>query len=119
MSQNPLIEKIPRDYYNYWEIMRFNLKTRRFMKLVSSKDNDTFLIMPNNEESTFSLSKNNHHLFHLDDFSIFREAIKNDLKFLKSISSNNFCLILLYYEFENKNMISTRRQNLIMTFLQV
>ena len=104
VSQNPLIEKIPRDYYNYWEIMRFNLKTRRFMKLVSSKDNDTFLIMPNNEESTFSLSKNNHHLFHLDDFSIFREAIKNDLKFLKSISSNNFCLILLYYEFENKNM---------------
>ena len=102
LSQNPLVEKIPGVYYNYWEIMKFNLESRRFMKLVSSKDNDTFIIMPNNEDNSITLSKDKHHTFYLDDFGIFKQTIKNDLIFLKSISSNNFCLILLYYELENK-----------------
>ena len=104
VSQNPLIEKIPSDYFNYWEIKRFNLETREFIKLVSSKDNDTFIIFQKNENSAISSTKKKRSLFHLDDYDIFRNAIKNDIKFLKSISSNNFCLVLLYYEFENKNM---------------
>ena len=106
VSQNPLIEKIPNDYFNYWEIMRFNSDTKKFIKLISSKDNDTFIIneKTGNTSSSSSLSKNKHNLFHLDDFDIFKEAIKNDIKFLKSISSNNFCLVLLYYEFENRKM---------------
>ena len=107
VSQNPLIEKIPNDYFNYWEILRFNLHTRKFIKLVSSKDNDTFIINQKNDDSAFSSSKNKPSLFHLDDFIIFKEAIKDDIKFLKSISSNYFCLVLLYYEFENINMNKT------------
>ena len=45
ISQNPLIEKIPSDYYNYWEIRKFDSKIKKFIKLVSSKDNDSFIII--------------------------------------------------------------------------
>lgn len=103
VSQNPLIEKIPQDYYNYWEILRFNLKTKKFIKMVSSKDNDSFIINQKNDDSLESPNKK-HCLFHLDDFEIFKEAIKNDIKFLKTILSDDFCLVVLLYEFEINNM---------------
>ena len=100
ISQNPLIEKIPKDYYNYWEILRYNFNAQSFIKLISSKDNDTFIVMQRFEDSI--LKKN--HIFHIDDFKNFKDVLRNDIKFLKKISSNNFCLVLLYYEFENNNM---------------
>ena len=103
VSQNPLIEKIPQDYYNYWEILRFNIKTKKFNKMVSSKDNDSFIINQKNDDSIIS-SNNQHCLFHLDDFQIFKDAIKNDVNFLKTISSDDFCLVILHYELEIKNM---------------
>ena len=103
VSRNPLIEKIPQDYYNYWEILRFNIKTKKFNKMVSSKDNDSFIINQKNDDSIIS-PNNNHCLFHLDDFQIFKDAIKNDINFLKTISSDDFCLVVLHYEFEIKNM---------------
>jgi len=101
ISQNPLIEKIPKDYYNYWEILRYNFDEQSFIKFVSSKDNESFIVMGQFEDSKL----NKHHIkFHLDDFKSFKEVIKNDIKFFKKISSKDFCLVLLYYEFENKNM---------------
>ena len=82
--------------------MRFNLDKKKFNKILSSKDGDSFVVS-SNEISLLSLTRNNN-LFQLEDFSFFQETIKNDLKFLKSISSNNFSLLILYYEFEaNKN----------------
>ena len=103
VSKNPFIENVPRDFYNYWELMRFNLDKKKFNKILSSKDGDSFVIS-SNVISLLSLTRNNN-LFQLEDFSFFQETIKNDLKFLKSISSNNFCLLILYYEFEaNKNI---------------
>ena len=104
VSQNPLIEKIPSDYYNYWEIRKFDSKIKKFIKLVSSKDNDSFIIIDKKDNSILSLSKKKRNLFHLDDFEIFKMSIQNDIKFLKTIHSNDFCLVVLYYEFENKNM---------------
>ena len=100
ISKNPLIEKIPKEYFNYWEMLRYNFDEQAFIKFISSKDNDTFIVMQPFEDTI--LKKN--HTFHLDDFYIFKEALKNDIKFLKKLSSNNFSLVLLYYEFENKNM---------------
>ena len=104
ISQNPLIEKIPSDYYNYWEIRKFDSKIKKFIKLVSSKDNDSFIIIDKKDNSILSLSKKKRNYFHLDDFEIFKMSIQNDIKFLKTIHSNDFCLVVLYYEFENRNM---------------
>ena len=103
VSKNPFIENVPKDFYNYWELMRFNIDKKKFNKILSSKDGDSFVIS-SNVDSLLSLTRNNN-LFQLEDFNFFQETIKNDLKFLKSISSSNFCLLILYYEFEaNKNL---------------
>ena len=102
VSKNPFIENISRDYYTYWQLMQFNINKKTFNKVLSSKDGDSFIIS-SNADSLFSLTRNNN-LFQLEDFPFFQETLKNDMKFLKSIYSSNFCLLILYYEFEyNKN----------------
>ena len=106
VSKNTLIENIPNNYFNYWKIMSFNLDTKKFKQIISSKDNETFIAIHKDLESSSSssLTIGKHHLFYLDDFEVFQKVIKDDINFLRSISSYNFCLTLLYYEFENKNM---------------
>ena len=104
VSRNPFIENVPRNYYNYWELMRFNIHKKTFNKILSSKDADSFIIF-SNSDSLLSLTRNNN-LFQLEDFPFFQETIKNDIKFLKSINSCNFCLLVLYYEFEYNRNIS-------------
>ena len=101
VSKNSFIENIPRDFYNYWELMQFNIDKKKFVKLLSSKDGDSFIV--SNEDSLYSLTRNNN-LFQLENYELFQETITNDIKFLKSISSSNFRLLILYYEYEtNKN----------------
>jgi hypothetical protein len=100
VSKNPFIEDVPKNFYFYWELMRFNNEKKKFNKVLSSKDGDSFII--ETEEETLSLTRRNNNIFKLEDFEFFKENIKNDLKFLKSISSNQFCLIILYYEVEAK-----------------
>ena len=99
VSKNPFIENVPSNFYNYWELMQFNIDKKNFNKLLSSKDRDSFIIT--NEDSL--LTRNNT-TFQLENFGFFQETINNDLKFLKSVSSSKFRLLLLYYEFEaNRN----------------
>ena len=100
VSKNPFIEDVPKNFYFYWELMRFNNEKKKFNKVLSSKDGDSFII--ETEEETLSLTRRNNNIFKLEDFEFFKETIKNDLKFLKSISSSQFCLIILYYEVEAK-----------------
>ena len=101
VSKNSFIENVPRDFYNYWELMQFNIDKKKFNKLLSSKDGDSFIV--SNEDSLYSLTRNNN-LFQLENYELFQETITNDIKFLKSISSSNFRLLILYYEYEtNKN----------------
>ena len=81
--------------------MQFNIDKKKFNKLLSSKDGDSFIV--SNEDSLYSLTRNNN-LFQLENYELFQETITNDIKFLKSISSSNFRLLILYYEYEtNKN----------------
>ena len=105
LSKNPFIENIPRDFYNYWELMQFNIDKKIFNKILSSKDADSFIV-PQNGESLLSLTRNNN-LFQLEDFAFFQETIQNDIFFLKSIASSNFCLLILYYELESNKNISS------------
>lgn len=104
VSKNPFIENVPRDFYNYWELMRFVTDKKRFLKELSSKDRDSFIISPS-KESFIIDTNNNHNVFQLEDYQIFHDTIKNDIEFLSSIFSSDFSLLILYYEYEtNKNI---------------
>ena len=105
VSKNPFIENIPKDFYNYWELMQFEINKKFFNKLLSSKDGDSFIV-PSNDDSLLNLTRNNK-LFQLNDFAFFQETIQNDIIFLKSIGSSDFCLLILYYEFESNKNISS------------
>ena len=104
VSKNPFIENVPRDFYIYWELMRFIIDKKKFHKVLSSKDRDSFII-PSREESFISGPNNRSNIFQLEDYQIFHDTIKNDIEFLRSIYSSDFSLLVLYYEFEtNKNV---------------
>ncbi len=106
VSKNPFIENVPRVFYNYWELMRFNYDKKKFNKLLSSKDGDSFIVS-SKDDSFLSLTINN--LFQIEDFEFFFDTIKNDIKFLKSISSSQFTLLILYYEFETNKHTSNHK----------
>jgi len=111
VSKNPFIENVPRVFYNYWELMRFNYDKKIFNKLLSSKDGDSFIVS-SKDDSFLSLTINN--LFQIEDFEFFSDTIKNDIKFLKSISSSQFTLLILYYEFEtNKHTYNNKSKDSI------
>jgi hypothetical protein len=104
VSKNPFVENVPRDFYNYWELRRFVIDKKKFHKVLSSKDKDSFIIS-SKEESFTSDSNNSNNKFQLEDYQIFHDTIKNDIDFLSSIFSYDFSLLILYYEFEtNKNI---------------
>ena len=69
------------------------------------KDADSFIIT--NENSLVSLNN----VFQLDNFKLFQETIQNDIKFLMSISSSKFNLLILYYEYET-NIIKYNNNSL-------
>jgi hypothetical protein len=104
ISKNPFVENVPRGFYNYWELMRFVNDTKKFQKVLSSKDRDSFIIS-SKEESFIYDTNNRNNIFLLEDYQIFHDTIKNDIEFLNSIFSYDFSLLILYYEFEtNKNI---------------
>ena len=104
ISKNPFVENVPRGFYNYWELMRFVNDTKKFQKVLSSKDRDSFIIS-SKEESFIYDTNNKNNIFLLEDYQIFHDTIKNDIEFLNSIFSYDFSLLILYYEFEtNKNI---------------
>ena len=104
VSKNPFVENVPRDFYNYWELLRFVIDKKKFHKVLSSKDRDSFVIS-SRQESFISGGNNKNNIFQLEDYQIFHDTIKNDIEFLSSIFSCDFSLLLLYYEFEtNKNL---------------
>jgi hypothetical protein len=105
VSKNPFVENVPRDFYNYWELMRFVIDKKKFCKVLSSKDRDSFIIS-SKEESFISHTNNSNNIFQLEDYEIFHDTIKNDIEFLNSIFSCDFSLLILYYEFETNKYIS-------------
>lgn len=105
ISLNPLIEEYPKENYNYWQLMRY--KDNNLQKISCSKDKDSFIITT---EQIFSQESK----FKVDSYNIFIETIELDLKFLKKIGSDNFSLLILYYELELNDKNSLKTKNTIL-----
>ena len=91
MSKNPFIENVPRDFYIYWELMRFIIDKKKFHKVLSSKDRDSFII-PSREESFISGPNNRSNIFQLEDYQIFHDTMRRKL-ILKLIYNLDFFLL--------------------------
>ena len=96
VSINPLVENIPSQFYNFWQLMKFKSNSKNFEKVCSSKDKDTFVITT---ELLFEKNKK----FKISDFERFKRIFNEDLQFLTSAHSNNFSLMILYYELDLNN----------------
>lgn len=96
VSINPLVENIPSQFYNFWQLMKFKSNSKNFEKVCSSKDKDTFVITT---ELIFEKNKK----FKISDFEHFKGIFNEDLQFLKSAHSYNFSLMILYYELDLNN----------------
>ena len=94
VSKNPLIEDRPENY-NYWQLMRFDYN-QKLSKLASSKDRDSFIITTDR-----IFSHNNK--FAIEGFDIVSQTLESDFKLLKKINSEQFSLLILYYELELNN----------------
>lgn len=91
ISKNKILDDIPKEIFNYWQLMKF--KSNCQLELVtSSKDRNSYLVRDD------VVLKNELKLT-LTNYSKFCETLKRDLMFLKKLNKKNFNLLIQYYEF--------------------
>jgi len=90
VSKNNLIEDIPKETFNYWQLIRIKEKNS-FEMITSSKDRQSLLV------SDELLIKNDTK-FNLFNFNDFAKILFSDLNFLGGIGSSSHSLLIMYYE---------------------
>ena len=104
VSRNSLVQNIPKSFYTYWQLLRFDRKkpikiaSSKYARKAVVKDEPLF-------ERLFSIeiNKDNPNLnkIVLKNFSDFKEVLSNDIKFLKDNHLSYVNLLMMYYEYEN------------------
>ena len=92
ISMNPLVEDVPRNDFNFWQLNRFEYP-KKFEQIATSKDRDSFII-------TTELVFEKNPKFIIDDYEMFHKTLEKDLAFFKRIDSSHFSMLILYYEYE-------------------
>lgn len=90
ISKNNLIEEIPKENFNYWQLMRIKEKDS-FQMITSSKDRQSLLV------SDEILIKNDTK-FSMVNYNDFGNILFSDLEFLRMINSADYSLLIMYYE---------------------
>lgn len=103
ISKNNLVEDIPKEKFNYWQLMKIQ-EEKKFQMITSSKDRMSLLV----SDEILIKDDTKFHILHLKDFN---KTIFNDLEFLEEISSNNFSLFVMYYE-TGKNSVHNSTNSL-------
>ena len=104
ITRNSLVENVPKNFFTYWQLIRFlNDKPQ---KIASSQFNSGTLVKddPIFERAFQVETKIDNPDFNkisMKNYFDFQETIQSDLTFLKRIGSQNFDLLLMYYEYEN------------------
>ena len=96
LGKNPIFDNIPKQNFNYWQIMKFNKIRNDFYKIITSKDRNSICIFEDN------LLNGINKLF-IKDYENFKLLLENDLNFLKNLNSKNFEFYLIYYEIDQNN----------------
>ena len=104
VTRNSLVENIPKNFYTYWQLIRFiddkpqKMGSSKFTSGSLVKDDPLF-------ERSFQIETKkdnpNYNKIILKNFFGFEETIKNDISFLRQCGAQNFDLLLMYYEYEN------------------
>ena len=104
VSRNTLVQNIPKNFYTYWQLLRFDRK--RPEKIASSKLNRRTIVKDDPLfERPFSTGPKKDYLYInkilLKNYADFKEIIFNDIKFLKDNNLSYVNLLMMYYEYEN------------------
>ena len=106
VTRNSLVENVPKSHFSYWQLLRI-IKGKP-EKVSSSQFNSTNLFIKDDPifERPFqieSIKENpNYNKISIKNFNDFRNIINNDIEFMRQVGAKNFDLLLMYYEFENK-----------------
>jgi hypothetical protein len=103
ITRNSLVENVPKSFYTYWQLIRF--LPGKPQKIASSQFNSGILVKDDPIfERAFKIEtrKDNpdFNKIFIKNYYDFVETIKNDIYFLKEVGSQNFDLLLMYYEYE-------------------
>ena len=103
ITRNSLVENVPKSFYTYWQLIRF--LPGKPQKVASSQFNSGILVKDDPIfERAFQVEtrKDNpdFNKIFIKNYYDFVETIKNDICFLKEVGSQNFDLLLMYYEYE-------------------
>ncbi len=93
ISRNSIMEDIPKEMFNYWQLMRFIPSINNFEKIFTSKDRTSFCIT---EDNLF----NDNHKILINDYLNFSSILTEDVHLLSNIGSKNFSLLIMYYEID-------------------
>jgi len=95
ITKNTLIDEVPKEHYNYWQLVRIK-EENCFQMITSSKDRLSLLV--SDEILIKSDSK-----FNLINFNDFGKILFSDLELLRTINSAKYSLLLMYYELGKNN----------------
>jgi hypothetical protein len=90
------MENVPKELFNYWQLMRYLPKKEIFEKIATSKDRTSLCIT---EENLFTTNQK----IIIKDYLNFHSILSEDVTFISNIGSKNFSLLIMYYEFDKNN----------------
>ncbi len=96
ISRNSIMENVPKELFNYWQLMRYLPKKEIFEKIATSKDRTSLCIT---EENLFTTNQK----IIIKDYLNFHSILSEDVTFISNIGSKNFSLLIMYYEFDKNN----------------
>ena len=104
ITRNSLVENIPKNFFTYWQLIRF--LGSKPQKMASSQFNSGTLVKDDPIfERSFQIETRkdnpNYNKIAIKNFIDFEETVKSDIEFLNNCGSQNFDLLLMYYEYEN------------------
>ena len=105
ITKNSLVENAPKNFFTYWQLIRF-LESKP-QKLASSQFSSGGTLVKDDPifERSFQIQTKkenpNFNKIQMKNYHDFEETILSDLEFLRQCGSENFDLLLMYYEYEN------------------
>ena len=105
ITKNSLVDNAPKNFFTYWQLIRF-LESKP-EKIASSQFNAGGTLVKDDPifERAFQIQTKkenpNFNKIQMKNYHDFEEIIQSDIEFLKQCGSENFDLLLMYYEYEN------------------
>lgn len=90
LSKNMIADESPKEYFNYWQLSRFN-QSKTFEMVTSSKDRESNIIK---DENFFTKKM----VLKMNDYENFAKILQDDISFLRQHKSNDFGMLVMYYE---------------------